>query len=217
MRYLPRLAVAAVWLLHGGVDAEVLTGCLKSKDGTLYNVQQARVPKAPCAAVDTIVSWNQVGPQGPVGPPGPPGPEGPPGPPGPAGSPGPAGPGGPPGPQGPLPSTALVLRSTSVYYTGDLGGRTGATQKCQAEFPGSHFVDRTEIQTAIADGKGLAWHTSESDYSWTDDLNGGNCREWTATTNPDGSRIDGPIVGPRGTDLLQGGPCSAARPLICAD
>src|SRR5438034_10886487 len=29
----------------------------------------------------------------------------------------------------------LVVRSTTAAYQGDLGGRTGATRKCRAEFP----------------------------------------------------------------------------------
>ena len=49
----------------------------------------------------------------------------------------------------------LVLRSTTNAFQGNLGGRTGATAKCQAEFPGSHFVRRAELVAALNSDRGV--------------------------------------------------------------
>jgi len=50
-------------------------------------------------------------------------------------------------------SNALVLHSTTATYQGDLGGRSGATRKCQAEFPGSHLsMSARSPQRPRADG-----------------------------------------------------------------
>jgi len=63
----------------------------------------------------------------------------------------------------------LVLRSTTAAYQGDLGGRTGATRKCRAEFPDSHFPSTGEIRNAYGT-RGVLWLSSENDRSWVDDL-----------------------------------------------
>src|SRR3989442_13977080 len=74
---------------------------------------------------------------------------------------------------------ALVLRSTATPYQGDLGGRTGATRKCQAEFPSSHFPSTGEIKSAYGT-RGVLWLSSESDRSWVDDLDmARNCSDNT--------------------------------------
>lgn len=115
-------------------------------------------------------------------------------------------------------SNALVLRSTSTMYQGDLGGRTGATQKCRVEFPNSHFASEDEIQGAFQ-ARGIVWLSSETDWSWVDTITrtSVNCFEWQATANTDGSRIDGDLVRTKGTDLFNGGPCSDAHPILCAE
>lgn len=115
-------------------------------------------------------------------------------------------------------SSALVLRSTSAMYQGDLGGRTGATKKCRAEFPNSHFASEEEIQAAFP-AKGIVWLSSETDWSWVDTITRTSvrCFEWQATTNTDGSRIDGDLVRAKGTDLFNAGPCSDAHPVLCAE
>ena len=115
-------------------------------------------------------------------------------------------------------SKALTLHSTTATYTGDLGGRTGATQKCRAEFSESHFPTATEIQAALND-RGIVWLVSETDWSWLDDQNNPslNCREWTRTATETGDRIDGNLIREKGTKLFNGGPCSDAHPIICAE
>src|SRR5207249_3967520 len=85
-------------------------------------------------------------------------------------------------------SNALVLHSTTATYQGNLGGRTGATQKCRAEFPGSHFPTATEVQVALNE-RGIVWLVSETDWSWLDNPNGQSCQEWTRTTTETGDRI----------------------------
>jgi hypothetical protein len=113
---------------------------------------------------------------------------------------------------------ALTLHSTVATFTGDLGGRTGATQKCRTEFPNSHFATEEEIRTALP-ARGIVWLTSETDWSWVDTITrtSVNCFEWRADTNTDGSRIDGDLIRAKGTDLFNGGPCSDLHPLICAE
>jgi hypothetical protein len=64
-------------------------------------------------------------------------------------------------------SGALILHSTAATYQGDLGGRTGATQKCWAEFPGSHFAMESEINNAHGT-RGVIWLNSDSMPSWMD-------------------------------------------------
>lgn len=115
-------------------------------------------------------------------------------------------------------SNALVLRSTSAKYQGDLGGRTGATQKCQLEFPGSHFPHINELSNAITLARGIVWLTSDTDWSWLDDYdNTRSCQDWLATTKSDGSRLDGNLLREKGTGLGNPGPCDQAHSILCAD
>lgn len=117
----------------------------------------------------------------------------------------------------------LVLRSTTATYQGDLGGRTGATRKCQAEFPGFHFPNGGEIKNAYGT-RGIVWQSSETDKSWVDDLDmGHNCsdgnpgKDWQMIVHPDGSRIDGSILREKGTGLFATGACSDYHPILCAE
>jgi hypothetical protein len=117
----------------------------------------------------------------------------------------------------------LVLHSTTATYQGDLGGRTGATRKCQAEFPGSHFPNGGEIKNAYGT-RGVVWQTSETDKSWVDDLDmSRNCsdgnpgKDWQMIVHPDGSRIDGSQLREKGTGLFATGACSDFRPILCAE
>ena len=113
-------------------------------------------------------------------------------------------------------SDALTVRSTSATYTGDLGGRTGATQKCRAEFPNSHFPTEQELLNAL-NLRGIVWLSSETAWSWVDAQGRPTCFDWQATTNTDGSRLDGDLVRARGTDLFNPGSCSDAHQILCAE
>jgi hypothetical protein len=117
----------------------------------------------------------------------------------------------------------LVLRSTTVAYQGDLGGRTGATRKCQAEFLNSHFPNVGEIKNAYGT-RGVIWLSSDNDRSWVDDLDlSKNCsdntpaKDWQMIVHPDGTRIDGNLVREKGTGLFSPGPCSEFHPILCAE
>ena len=116
------LSTAAVTLLAvigfasiPGADG-VIHGCFKKSGGTLRVIDMSVTT---CGRDETLLSWNQTGPQGPQGPQGVPGPQGPAGPAGPigatgpAGPEGPAGPAGPAGPQGPAGSSAATFAFTS--------------------------------------------------------------------------------------------------------
>jgi len=72
LRYIALVILAACLLVSSGLAAQdvVYTGCIRSADGSLYNVRQGTSPMAPCRAKDNQISWNMVGPQGPQGPPG---------------------------------------------------------------------------------------------------------------------------------------------------
>jgi hypothetical protein len=113
-------------------------------------------------------------------------------------------------------NSALVVQSTTATYQGDLGGRTGATQKCRIEFPGSHFANMNEVQYAYG-VRGIIWLSSETDSSWIDEQGPVNCMEWRATTNTDGSRIDGRAIRAQGTDIGNGWPCTTSLPILCAE
>ena len=117
----------------------------------------------------------------------------------------------------------LVLRSTTAAYQGDLGGRTGATRKCRAEFPDSHFPSTGEIKNAYGT-RGVLWLSSENDRSWVDDLDlARNCsdntpgKDWQMTVHPDGTRIDGSQLREKGTGMFNPGPCSDFHPILCAE
>lgn len=114
-----------------------------------------------------------------------------------------------------LGSNGLVLRSTTATYQGDLGGRTGATQKCQAEFPGSHFATRPELLNAH-NTRGVVWASSATDHSWVDELDPGRtCREWLS--NVDEAGIGGSLVRAMGTDLFNGDHCDVFHSVLCAE
>lgn len=74
LRYTALVILAACLLVPTGLAAQdvVYTGCIRSADGSLYNVRQGTSPVAPCRAKDNQINWNMFGPQGPQGPPGPP-------------------------------------------------------------------------------------------------------------------------------------------------
>jgi len=125
----------------------------------------------------------------------------------------------------PIGSAALVVHSTTATYTGDLGGRTGATQKCQAEFPGSHFVHSAEVASAQSTGRAIIWLSDETRSSWLDDLNANQstCLQWRATMDS-GNRTFGIVIGATGGSSLfplppyaNGADCAEARPMLCAD
>ncbi len=61
-------------------QAQDITGCLSWNKGEVYNVQVGATPSAPCKRRDSILSWDQVGPQGDDGMDGMGGAQGPPGP-----------------------------------------------------------------------------------------------------------------------------------------
>ncbi len=122
------LSVLALLASVGSIEAQVVyTGCLKAKDGTLYNVQQASVPKAPCAAADSIITWNQQGPQGP------------------------AGPQGPQGMQGPPAPGSKVFRFVGVtdqVFQGN-AGLAAMSRACNGQFPGARMAFTDEYRTTV--------------------------------------------------------------------
>ena len=79
---------------------ETYYGCL-TPEAMLEGIGVGEPPADHCAATDTLITWNAVGPAGDPGPAGPAGEAGPQGEPGPQGDPGPAGEAGPQGPVGP--------------------------------------------------------------------------------------------------------------------
>jgi hypothetical protein len=103
-------SAGSVFVAYGDTAAPTFYGCLKTSNGTLYDVNSEGPVE--CKTKDTAISWNQDGPQGLQGPAGPQGEQGIPGenggtgatgatgPQGPQGEPGPMGPAGPQGMQG---------------------------------------------------------------------------------------------------------------------
>jgi hypothetical protein len=114
-------------------------------------------------------------------------------------------------------SNALVLHSTSATYQGDLGGRTGATQKCQAEFPGTHFVNESEIYNAFGT-RGIVWNSSDTFASWSDGSPDQRpCYGWTRLTDPNqGTVLTGRALLPTGL-LIGDRNCDQSFPLLCAE
>jgi hypothetical protein len=95
--------IGATLMMLGGItgdasgQAQTFYGCL-SGSGSLRQVSTASAPS--CGNNETLVTWSQVGPQGPQGATGPQGPHGSTGPQGPQGATGAVGPQGPEGPRG---------------------------------------------------------------------------------------------------------------------
>lgn len=94
------LAVGAGSVILAQDQAPTYFACLRTKQGTLYNIVVSPDQPKSCSKGDIEVSWNQEGPAGPIGPQGPQGLAGPQGDTGETGPQGPAGPQGEPGPKG---------------------------------------------------------------------------------------------------------------------
>jgi hypothetical protein len=109
---------AAAALATAGSASNVYEGCLRHESGTVYRVELNPSTPPICGRHDTLITWNQTGPQGPAGlqgATGPAGPQGATGPAGPQGATGPAGPQGatgPAGPAGPSGLTGLTVSSS---------------------------------------------------------------------------------------------------------
>jgi Collagen triple helix repeat (20 copies) len=91
--------VVTLALAPVSAGAQQIFACVNANSGAVRIVAQG----AACRSLESLVTWNVVGPQGPPGPAGPAGalgPPGPQGPVGPAGAQGSAGQQGPAGPQG---------------------------------------------------------------------------------------------------------------------
>jgi len=117
-----------------------------------------------------------------------------------------------------LGSNALVLHSTTATYQGNLGGRTGATQKCRSEFPGSHFANESGVYNAFGT-RGVVWTSSETSHSWMDGgiSNGGTCYGWTRLTDPNqGTILTGRALFSTGLLFLDQN-CDQSLPLLCAE
>ncbi len=127
------IVVAAMICLLPAAQAQtteeetVYTGCYHKNSGMLRIIGD---PIVGCKPNETMIQWNQVGPQGepgPAGSQGPTGPAGPAGATGPQGEPGPAGPqgltgsAGPAGPQGPKGDTGLTGPAGPQGPKGDTG------------------------------------------------------------------------------------------------
>jgi hypothetical protein len=91
-------ATAVVVSAHPGpVQPGVIHACINNSSGTI----KLSTATGTCAANETAIDWNAVGPKGDKGDPGPPGPKGDKGDTGATGATGPQGPAGPAGPVGP--------------------------------------------------------------------------------------------------------------------
>ena len=141
-----RAIIGSVVLLgaigQGSFAQVVYTGCLKSKDGTLYNIQQASTPKVACASGDSIITWNQAGPPGPQGPVGPPGATGP------QGAIGPQGTAGPQGPPGPAAPRFRFVGITTAMFQGN-GGWVAMSNACASQYPGPRMAFSDEIRATV--------------------------------------------------------------------
>jgi len=121
-------------------------------------------------------------------------------------------------------SNALILHSTTATYQGDLGGRVGATQRCQSEFHGSHFVSYSELMNAYTGVRGVIWLVDENQVSWMDDLRGGNtnnCLSWRAIDN-NGTPMQAYVLPPGGGRDIDPSPvtsayCTESRPILCGE
>lgn len=145
---------------------------------------------------------------------------------------GPAGPAGPAGPQGPpgevlfvdggspdaVPYVGLVGFTTAVY-DGNLGGNTGANQKCNAQFPGSYFCTAQDYY--VGEPRQLsslgAWVDADRDGSGerTTTLCNGSSGRWTGNqTSASGWYITSGGRVMKNTDAVPG-LCNVQRPLAC--
>ena len=108
----------------------VIYGCFKKSGGSLRVIDRSVTN---CSRDETLISWNQTGPEGPQGPQGETGPQGPAGP---QGAEGPAGPTGPAGPQGPsgITTATFALAPASVRI------ETAMTQVASKTLPAGNWA-----------------------------------------------------------------------------
>ncbi len=138
------LAYAAIPGAGGLISACVSTAGFNGQHLlTLLDVSQ----RSACGQDESLVTWNQTGPQGPTGDTGPQGPAGIAGPQGPKGDTGPQGPAGIAGPQGPAGSTGPQGPTGDTGPQGPKGdpGTPGAT----------HIVARSNYVSIFRDGEPL--------------------------------------------------------------
>jgi len=156
-----------------GADG-VIYGCYKKSGGTLRVIDKSVTN---CAESETLLSWNQTGPQGPAGPQGPQGEQGLVGPAGPTGPQGPAGPQGPEGPAGPAGasgnSTATFAFTTSPVQISNAftqvlsksvpaGNWTVvATANIGSVFPFGGYEPIRTIRCELRDGVGVIGRASD--------------------------------------------------------
>lgn len=117
---------------YGSESSKPLYACVHNKSGQVKMAPDGS--QTQCGNQETLIAWNQQGPQGEMGPPGPQGEPGPEGQRGPQGFPGPQGPPGPqgnPGPQGP-PGPAGVLAPQWISTTLTFQGNGTAVVNCPA-------------------------------------------------------------------------------------
>ena len=129
--------IGVTLMMVGGItgvvsgQSQTFYGCL-SVGGTLRQVSIAGAPS--CGNNEMLVTWSQVGPQGPQGATGQQGPQGATGPQGPQGAQGPEGPEGPPGPGGP---SNTILCSGAC---GAIGAGTWMTIESISLPPGDYLL-----------------------------------------------------------------------------
>jgi hypothetical protein len=114
MRIVPIGWAVATIALAGSALAQtpaVIKTCVKNEDGNMRFIAHGA-----CKANETLLTWNQAGPQGPAGPQGLQGIAGPAGPQGPAGSIGPQGPAGPQGSPGDVLGWGYVAANGNVFH-----------------------------------------------------------------------------------------------------
>jgi hypothetical protein len=118
----------------------------------------------------------------------------------------------------------VVLRGfTATGYSGNLGGWTGANQKCAAEFPGSFFCSYTDVlqaETTLAPGGAGAWvdiyrnstSTLVKGQSFSETCSVSGVGSW-ATNIASTSSTGGLVLNDTGN--VSRASCAGVRPLSC--
>jgi hypothetical protein len=124
----------------------VIYGCYKKSGGSLRVIDRAVTN---CAKDESLISWNQTGPEGPQGPAGPPGPQGLQGPVGPQGETGPQGPTGPEGPAGPQGESGITKVTFASLPTPTAQVGETMTQVLSKQLPAGSWVvvSSTELRS----------------------------------------------------------------------
>jgi len=108
----------------------------------------------------------------------------------------------------------VYVGRTTAQYTGNMGGYTGANERCAAQYPGSHLCTASELLNSINQGinidGGWAWYSTGTLMDTNTNRLVSDCSGWTQSGNFwGGHRTRGASLSPAWNW------CDNPHPLMC--